>query len=136
MEGRYLMGEWTREQLASRTDEQVAAIADRVLNRLAKWRSVFAGWQLGTRLDSDAECRAVRDHREITILLRTEVNALTKCLIDAGVITSRSFTEQLIVEAEHLDESYQDKFPGMSATDDGIAYDLPRAAETMKSWRP
>ena len=130
------MGEWTREQLASRSDEQVAAIADRVLNRLCKWRSVFAGWQLGTRLDTDAECRAVRDHREVTILLRAEVNALTKCLIDAGVITSRSYTEALILEVEHLDAAFAKKFPGTTATDDGIAYDLPLAAETMRGWRP
>ena len=36
-------------------------------NRLTKWRSVFAGWQLGTRAKGDPECDAVRDHREVTI---------------------------------------------------------------------
>lgn len=130
------MGEWTREALAARDDDQVAAISDRILNRLCKWRSVFAGWQLGTRLDTDPESQAVRDHREVTMLLRAEVNALTKCLIDAGVITPRSFTEQVILEAEHLDSAFARKFPGISATDDGIVYELPRAAETMKGWRP
>lgn len=47
----------------------------RRLEKLGKWRSLFAGWQLGTRLDNDPECQAVRDHREVTMLLRTEVNA-------------------------------------------------------------
>lgn len=47
------------------------------LNRLAKWRTVFAGWQLGTRARGDPESDAVRDHREATIMLRAEVNALT-----------------------------------------------------------
>lgn len=130
------MGEWTRESLANRSDQQIAEISGRVLNRLAKWRSVFAGWQLGTRLESDAECQAVRDHRELTMLLRVEVNALTACLIEAGIITPRSYTEQVILEADALSASYEGKFPGMSATDRGISYDLPRAAETMKGWPP
>lgn len=130
------MSEYTREQLARRSDDQVAAISDRVLNRLCKWRSVFAGWQLGTRLDTDAESQAVRDHREVTMLMRAELNALTACLIEAGVITARAFTEQVIVEAEHLDKMFERKFPGMKATDAGISYDLPVAAETMKGWRP
>lgn len=130
------MGDWTREALATRDDDQIAAISDRILNRLAKWRSVFAGWQLGTRDTSDPESQAVRDHREVTILLRAELNALTKVLMDAGIITPRSFTEALILEAEHLDEAYARKFPGMTSTDDGISYELPLAAETMKGWRP
>lgn len=130
------MSEYTREQLARRTDDQVAAIADRVTNRLAKWRSVFAGWQLGTRTDSDPECQAVRDHREATMLLRAEVNALTACLIEAGVFTARQYTEQVILESEHLSDAYARRFPGMTATDAGITYDPPRAAKTMKGWRP
>jgi hypothetical protein len=127
---------WTREDLGKRNDDQIAAIADRVTNKLAKWRSVFAGWQLGTRLDTDPECQAVRDHREVTMLMRAEINALTKCCLDAGVFTAREFTEQLIVECDHLSESYEKKFPGMEATDDGIAYSLPEAAKTMKGWLP
>lgn len=54
------------------------------MNKLAKWRSIFAGWQLGTRAKGDPESDAVRDHREATILLRAEVNALTACLIEGG----------------------------------------------------
>lgn len=127
---------WTVDDLRKRSDDQVAAIASRVTNRLCKWRSVFAGWQLGTRLDTDPESCAVRDHREVTMLLRAEVNALTACLIDAGVITSRSYTEQVIIECEHLDASYERRFPGMKATDHGITYELPLAAETMKGWLP
>ncbi len=128
------MGEWTRETLAARTDDQVAAIHARVANRVAKWRSVFAGWQLGTRLADDPESRAVRDQREVLIMLRAEVNAMTALLIEAGVMTTRTFTEQLILELEHLDAEYARRFPGMTSTDEGIAYQLPLAAETMKGW--
>jgi hypothetical protein len=34
----------------------------KALQKLAKWRLIFAGWQLGTRLKGDPECDAVRDH--------------------------------------------------------------------------
>ena len=118
------------------TDDQVAARADKVLNRLAKWRAHFAGWQLGTRTSNDPECRAVKDHREATILLRADVTALTGLMIDKGVFTAREFTERLIDEAEHLDRSYTAKWPGCEAHDDGMHYLLPEAAKSMQGWRP
>jgi hypothetical protein len=130
------MSEWTREELAKRSDEQVAVIAGRIAIRLAKWRSVFAGWQLGTRTSDDPECQAVRDHREATILMRAEINALIKCCIDAGIFKEREWAEQLIVEFELLSDDYAARFPGMTATDDGIAYEFPLAAKTMEGWLP
>jgi hypothetical protein len=62
------------------------------LNRLAKWRTVFAGWQLGTRAKGDPESDAVRDHREATILQRAELTALTSLLIKKQIITAAEFT--------------------------------------------
>ena len=106
------------------------------LQRLAKWRSVFAGWQLGTRADTDPESQAVRDHREVTILLRAEVNALVTVLTGKGVITEKEFTEQLGDEAEMLSHAYSRKFPGYQATDYGMQVDVQTAAQTMKDWRP
>lgn len=108
----------------------------RAVNRLAKWRSVFAGWQLGTRVKGDPESDAVRDHREVTLLLRAEVNALTGLLIQKGVFTLAEFQERITEECEHLEHTLERRFPGMKATDDGIQYDVPIAAETMKGWRP
>lgn len=112
--------------------------ADRALNMLAKWRSVFAGWQLGTRVESDPECQAVRDHREATILLRAEVNALTALLLKKGVFTAEELTEQTIDEAEHLSASFAKRFPGLEATEHGISYDLAKVREhgTMEGWLP
>jgi hypothetical protein len=112
-------------------DEQTMMAA---LQRLTKWRSVFAGWQLGTRTSSDPECQAVRDHREVTILLRAEVNAITKLLLDKGVFTTQEFQRELEQEAEDLSSRYEGKFPGIKATDYGIQYTNPEAAETMKNW--
>lgn len=128
---------WTRRELGRRSDQQVAEISDRVLNRVMKWRGVFAGWQLGTRTSGDPESQAVRDQRELLMLVRIELNALTACLIESGAITSRSFTEQVIVEAELLDKAYEDRFPGMRSTDAGMElFDLQKAQQTMAGWRP
>lgn len=105
------------------------------LNRLAKWRMIFAGWQLGTRPKGDPECDAVRDHREATLLQRAELSALTGLLIRKGVITSEEFTAALVQEAEMLEADLQRRFPGMAASDEGMVLTLPEAAETMKGWK-
>lgn len=102
------------------------------LNQLAKWRMVFASWQLGTRADTDGECQAVRNHREATIMLRAEVSALTGLLIDKGIFTFEEFDQALGVEADRLSQDYAAKFPGFTATDEGIAMDLTVARVTME----
>jgi hypothetical protein len=104
------------------------------LNRLTKWRSVFAAWQLGTRDSEDAECRAVKDHREVTIILRAEVTALTAILIEKGLVSQGEWEATVKREADLLSKEYEQRFPGMEATEHGIAYDLSRARETMKGW--
>jgi hypothetical protein len=113
------------------TDKVTAAF-----NRLAKWRSVFAGWQLGTRADDDAECRAVRDHREVTMMLRAEVNALTAIILRANVCTQEELQEQMLEEAEFLSKAYERKFPGFKATDYGMDMNIEIARDTMQGWRP
>lgn len=102
------------------------------LERLGKWRQVFASWQLGTRSAEDGECRAVRDHREVTIMLRAEVSALTHLLIERRVFTLEEFTVALEAEAILLDEDYSQKFPGYRSTPEGMAMDLSVATQTMR----
>jgi len=104
-------------------------------NKLTRWRAVFAGWQLGTRAKGDPECDAVRDHREVTILLRAEHSALTKLLLDAQVFTEAQFQQAMIDECVALERDYERKFPGMQACEEGMMYDR-RASETMKGWKP
>lgn len=108
------------------------------LNRLAKWRGLFAGWQLGTRPKGDPECDAVRDHREVTILLRCEMSAMAGVLLRKGIITEAEWTAALEREANDLSRDYADRFPGVMATDDGLAMDLRRIDREgwMKGWRP
>jgi hypothetical protein len=104
------------------------------MNRLAKWRSVFASWQLGTRTKADPECQAVSEHREATILLRVELSTLEQLLIKKGIITSAEFEAQAIEEAGHLHRAYCLLFPGFEATEDGINIDTRRAKATMEKW--
>ncbi len=106
------------------------------LNRLTKWRSTFAGWQLGTRSIEDPESQAVRDHREVTILMRAEINVFTKLLLDKQIFTREEFQKQLIDEAEHLSKQYEQKFPGFKSTDLGMEIDPVVAKETVKNWKP
>jgi len=103
--------------------------------RLGKWRMVFAGWQLGTRPKGDPEGDAVRDHRELSMALRAEINALTALLVAKGVFTTEEFTDQLQNEAQHLCQLYERKFPGFKATDDGMSMDVAIARDTMAGWR-
>jgi hypothetical protein len=106
------------------------------MNRLAKWRTVFAGWQLGTRAKGDPGADAVRDHREVTILLRVESNALAALLITKGVFTAEEWQTQLIEEANHLSKSFEQRFPGFKAFDDGMVITPHIAKDTTATWYP
>jgi len=106
------------------------------LNRVAKWRTLFAGWQLGTRPKGDPESDAVSDHRELTILLRVEVTALAALLVERGVFTLEEWSAQVAKEADVLNEMFERKFPGVSATQDGLDIDPRRVLDWMKDWRP
>jgi hypothetical protein len=106
------------------------------LQRLAKWRAAYAGWQLGTRANTDPEAQAVRDSRELLLILRAEVNALTALLVRAGLFGRDDFLRQIIEECDHLQRLQEQKFPGFTATEHGLTIDTHRAVETMKGWRP
>lgn len=108
----------------------------KVLNRLCKWRIVFAGWQLGTRHETDAECRAVKEHREATMLMRVELSAVMTILKRKGILQDGELDAALIDEAERLDKQYEKLFPGFTATDSGISMDPKIVPQTMKGWRP
>jgi hypothetical protein len=106
-------------------------------NRLVKWRSVLAGWQLGTRRKGDAESDAVRDHREATLILRVETTAVMRLLIEKEIFTMQEWEEICIEEAEEVEKMLEKRFPGFKATDAGISMDLAviRQHGTMDGWR-
>jgi hypothetical protein len=106
----------------------------RTLNRLAKWRSVFAGRWLGTRSITDPEAIAVRDFAEKYLVLRVEVTALSVLLIERGLITTEQFQNQIIKECDYLQRELERRFPGFKATDEGMHIDTAQAVETTKGW--
>jgi hypothetical protein len=106
------------------------------LNVLTKWRTVFAGWQLGTRPKGDPECDAVRDHRELSLLLRAEMTAMTGLLMEKGVITQQDYQQALLGEAQQLNTDMAARFPGFTANEDGITVDVELAKKTTKDWKP
>lgn len=111
---------------------------DRVdwINRMGKWRTIFTGWQLGTRAKGDPEGDAVRDHREATMMLRAEVSALSQVLVKKGIFTAEEYTDQVHEECRLLCKMYERKFPGIKATDDGLTMNAEIAADTMRGWKP
>lgn len=106
----------------------------RALNILAKWRVLFTGWQLGTRPKGDPEGDAVRDHRESTILLRAEMNALVALLHAKGAFTDAEWFAALEKEAVILNADFERRFPGVTAHENGLTIDK-RALPWMKGWK-
>ena len=104
----------------------------RALNRLTKWRSFLAGWQLGTRPKGDPESDAVRDQREVLLILRAEANAATALLLDKGIITLEEWQRALELEAKALNRGLEERFPGVRATDDGLEISNPEGIETIR----
>lgn len=111
--------------------KRLAEENSRVLNKLCKWRRFFVGWQIGSRLMSDREAAAIANHRELTILLRAEVTALTGMLIRKGVFTAEEYTRALIDEARQLDADYARAYPGFASSENGMTMKMPEAGKTM-----
>ena len=78
----------------------------------------------------------MRDHREVTLLLRAEVNALLYMLVDKGLVSEEEWNEALEREAELLQRALEGQFPGVKATDDGLTIDTQAAASWMGKWKP
>jgi hypothetical protein len=103
----------------------------RALNRLGKWRSIYAGWQLGTKPDTDGPTKALRDNAEAKLILRVEVNAISRLLIEKGVITADEFMATITNECDEMQKMLENKFKGMKAKDGGMEM-TKDALQTMK----
>jgi hypothetical protein len=102
------------------------------LEKLAKWRKFFASWQLGTVPAGDGRYKAVADHRELSILMRAELSAVTGLLVRKGIFTQEQFADALERSAKQLDHEYEESYPGWRSLPDGLSMKLPEAVETMK----
>lgn len=103
------------------------------LEKLARWRSVFAGWLLGTRATTDHETAYHRDLREAILLLRAETSAHARLLAELGISHDR-WLQVLGEEATALDESLERRFPGYRTTALGVAM-TAEARDTARRMR-
>jgi hypothetical protein len=105
---------------------------DRILNRLCKWRSVFAGWKFGTTDAKAGPVRCFRDQMDDRLTSRAELSALTQLLICKGVFTQEEYVDQVEIEANAMHAFLEHKFDGARATEEGIAMDVPRFHATTQ----
>lgn len=122
-------------RIVTAVSETALAAANRDIQVLGKWRMLLAGWQLGTRPDTDPECQAVRDHRELTMILRAELTALMSLLIDRGVFDQEEWTVAVGNAAAALSSDYERRWPGVTANEIGLNINPVTAAPWMSRWR-
>ena len=110
---------------------------NKIMNQLAKWRVLFAGWQLGTRPKGDPECDAVSDSRELLLLMRVELNAIVRILQEKKIVTVDETHRILIEEIEYYMKHLEQRFPGVKSTDMGLTLDMPTIVKAgwMRNWR-
>lgn len=109
-------------------------LTNTILNKLCKWRTVLTGRILGTRSKDDPQAKGYRDIFESQLLMRAELNAFGRILIEKGICTQDEFSKVLREEAAELDKAYERTFPGFRTTTDGITIDAFVAKETTRNW--
>lgn len=105
------------------------------MERLCKWRVILASWQCGMNNHDSPEFKAVEDHRELTLLMRAELNAIVRLLTDKGFFTIEEWQRQMLEESGHLNKAIEGKFPGLVASDNGVIVKTIEAEETMKTFK-
>jgi hypothetical protein len=102
------------------------------LETLCKWRGVLAAWHLGS-LERDAPgMAAMRDLEEARLLMRVEITALAKVLLDLELFSRADLQAAIAAEAQAMDAFYQQKFPGYRAVPAGIEMNVHVAEETRR----
>ncbi len=104
----------------------------RALNRLTKWRTVLAGWHLGSTVKEAPGTAAMRDLRELTMILRAEQSAMATLLERKGIFTWDEWFDAVGHEAAMLDRDMTTMFPGFRSTDIGMSLDTELAQKTMQ----
>ena len=110
------------------------AAAHSALKRLTKWRAILAGWQLGSKAKGQPACDAVRDHREATLVVRAELDALTATLISTGVLNHEEYLKALALAADRNNALLEKRFPGVKTTEQGIELDRDLAKPWMSKF--
>jgi hypothetical protein len=101
-------------------------------NKLCKWRSVLAGWMIGSKPKTAPGVQGYRHLIDRTLLLRAEIDALCGLLLRKGVITAAEFDATLAESALAYDQMLEHQFPGYRTTMDGVSVNPQIAAETNR----
>lgn len=113
------------------TPQEASAAA---INKLLKWRIVLVGRLLGAKPIHDPQSQGVRDLVDKVLLLRVEVTALTGLCLRAGAFTLETWHRELAREAEALDVSFEQVFPGFKTTEQGVEINTAKAPDATKDW--
>lgn len=116
----------------TQSSEGIRTAYEAAVQRLAKWRTVFVGWMIGTKGANEPGVKAYRDRADAVLMQRVEINALTALLVAKGIFTIDEFMAQIVTECEHKQRELEAMFPGYRATDNGISIDAAKAAETNR----
>jgi hypothetical protein len=103
------------------------------LNKLCKWRMIFAGWHLGSKtLTTNGRATpgvaAMRDLMDKWLIMRAESSALAMLLRDKGLFTNEEFQDAIMKEAALLDKELESVFPEFKTSDLGIVVIDPKLA--------
>ena len=108
------------------------------LNKLCKWRMVFAGWHRGSAVlitggKPTPGVAAMRDLMDKWLIMRAENSAIAILLLKKGVFTQEELQEAVMNEATLLDKELESVFPGFRTTEDGIVIsDIKLAQKTFR----
>jgi len=80
------------------------------IQRLGKWRVVFTGRLLGTRLITDPQARGARDWSDKLNALRVEGKMISELLISQGIFTEEEFAAAIRAESPAQAEAVHDIF--------------------------
>lgn len=92
--------------------------------RVRQFARYSTGRLLGTVAASRGSYRFVMDLLEKATYLRIEVNAISKLLIDKGVMTEKEWGETLLDEVQHFEREMQKQWPEVTVQQDGGGYTL------------
>ena len=87
-------------------------------------------------MKDDPEFLAVRDHREITILMRAELSAMLRILLHKGFFTIEEYNDMLAAESLALSRLYESRWPGATAHEDGIHLEVEKSNAWMSKFPP
>lgn len=108
----------------------------KALNKLAKWRTVFASRIMGTQTTEHVPTKALKEIVEGQLIMRAELNALLRHLTVNKMITNEQWLEAVKDEAITLDKLMEIRFPGITTSDQGVHFDpvMIREMGTMNGW--